>query len=222
MIVNKIFHREVSIPVRNTKLVGDLYIPPNAKAVILFSHGSGSSRFSKRNQQVASYLREMGFGTLLLDLLTTDEDNQYSNRFNIELLSNRLMAATGWLERLPEAKDCRIGYFGASTGAASALQAAVEMPAVGAVVSRGGRPDLASSATLKRMQAPVLLIVGSLDPDVLELNKHAFEELPCEKELVIVEGASHLFEERGKLEEVARLASGWFEKHLKPVSITHQ
>ena len=218
--MNKIFHREVSIPVLNTKLVGDLYIPPNAKAIILFSHGSGSSRFSKRNQQVASYLREMGFGTLLLDLLTTDEDNQYSNRFNIELLSNRLMAATGWLERLPEAKDCRIGYFGASTGAASALQAAVEMPAVGAVVSRGGRPDLASSATLKRMQAPVLLIVGSLDTDVLESNKHAFEELPCEKELVIVEGASHLFEERGKLEEVARLASGWFEKHLKPASIT--
>ena len=208
--MNKIFHREVSIPVLNTKLVGDLYIPPNAKAIILFSHGSGSSRFSKRNQQVASYLREMGFGTLLLDLLTTDEDNQYSNRFNIELLSNRLMAATGWLERLPEAKDCRIGYFGASTGAASALQAAVEMPAVGAVVSRGGRPDLASSATLKRMQAPVLLIVGSLDPDVLELNKHAFEELSCEKELVIVEGASHLFEERGKLEEVASLASGWY------------
>ncbi|WP_152269993.1 dienelactone hydrolase family protein [Agriterribacter humi] len=213
------FHEEVRIQVDKTILEGDLIIPPGAHAIVVFSHGSGSSRFSKRNQQVATYLRDMNFGTLLLDLLTPAEDNQYHNRFNIELLAKRLAGATEWLERLPVAKDCRIGYFGASTGAASALQAAPALKQVGAIVSRGGRPDLASMDALKSLKAPVLLIVGSLDTEVLQLNRQAFQKLQCYKELVIVDGASHLFEEQGKLDEVAVLASAWFKKYLKPVPV---
>ena len=220
--MDKIFHKEVSIQVGQTNLGGELYIPPGAKAIIVFSHGSGSSRFSTRNQQVAAYLRERNFGTLLLDLLTPEEDNLYQNRFNIELLTKRLKGATEWLERVPAAKNCRIGYFGASTGAASALQAAAGLEQVGAVVSRGGRPDLASLNALKAVKAPVLCIVGSLDAEVLELNKQALKELRCYKELVVVEGATHLFEERGKLDEVAKLASAWFETYLKPVPITNR
>jgi len=218
--MDKIFHKEVRIPIGQTTLGGELHIPSNAKAIIVFSHGSGSSRFSTRNQQVATYLRGRNFGTLLLDLLTPAEDKQYQNRFNIELLTKRLAGATEWLERVPAAKDCRIGYFGASTGAASALQAAADLAQVGAVVSRGGRPDLASLKALKAVKVPVLCIVGSLDTEVLELNKQAFKELRCYKELVVVDGATHLFEERGKLDEVARLASAWFETYLKPVPIT--
>ena len=216
----KAFHGEVRIQVGEAILGGDLFIPARAHAIIVFSHGSGSSRFSKRNQQVATYLQGRNFGTLLLDLLTPVEDSQYHNRFNIGLLSNRLAGATEWLERLPAAKDCRIGYFGASTGAASALQAAADLKQVGAIVSRGGRPDLASMQSLKSVKAPVLLIVGSLDTEVLQLNKQAFQELQCYKELVIVDGASHLFEEQGKLDEVGVLASAWFEKYLKPVPVT--
>ena len=214
------FHEEVSIQVDNTILGGDLQIPARANAIIVFSHGSGSSRFSKRNQQVAAFLRERNFGTLLLDLLTPLEDSQYHNRFNIELLTNRLAGATEWLETLPAAKDCRIGYFGASTGAASALQAAAQLKQVGAVVSRGGRPDMASIHALKRIKAPVLLIVGSLDTEVLQLNRQAYKILQCQKELLVVEGATHLFEEQGKLDEVAKLASAWFEKYLQPVAVT--
>ncbi|HEX5027143.1 MAG TPA: dienelactone hydrolase family protein [Agriterribacter sp.] len=217
--MNKPFHKEVSIQVDKTNLGGELFIPANATAIIIFSHGSGSSRFSKRNQQVAAYLRERNYGTLLLDLLTPDEDRQYQNRFNIGLLTKRLAGATEWLERHPAVKDCRIGYFGASTGAASALQAAADLAQVGAVVSRGGRPDLASIHALKNVKAPVLLIVGSLDTEVLRLNKQAFEELQCNKELVLVDGAAHLFEEKGKLDEVAKLASAWFEKYLAPVPV---
>jgi putative phosphoribosyl transferase len=211
-------HKELSIPVDKVNLGGELYIPHKAKAIVVFSHGSGSSRFSKRNQQVAGYLRENHFGTLLLDLLTPEEDSLYANRFNIDLLTKRLAGATQWLISLPDAKNCRIGYFGASTGAASALQAAAMFSEAGAVVSRGGRPDLASSDALRKVKAPVLLLVGSLDTDVLLLNKQAFGELRCEKKLVIVEGATHLFEEQGKLDEVARLASAWFKKYLDPSS----
>lgn len=220
--MDKIFHEELSIQVGHTNLGGELYIPSDAKAIIVFSHGSGSSRFSTRNRQVAAYLRGKNFGTLLLDLLTPEEDNLYQNRFNIELLTKRLTGATEWLERVPAAKNCRIGYFGASTGAASALQAAAGLEQVGAVVSRGGRPDLASLNALKAVKAPVLCIVGSLDTEVLELNKQALEELRCHKELVVVEGATHLFEERGKLDEVAKLASAWFETYLKPMPITNR
>lgn len=210
------FHQEVRIPVAKTNLGGILFIPSAAKAIIVFSHGSGSSRFSKRNQQVATYLQAKNFGTLLFDLLTPDEDRQYQNRFDIDLLTNRLAGATEWLETLPAAKDCRIGYFGASTGAASALQAAVMLPQVGAVVSRGGRPDLASSTALQTVKASVLLIVGNLDSEVLLLNKQALQQLRCNKELAVVNGATHLFEEPGKLDEVARLATAWFEKYLMP------
>lgn len=220
--MEKTFHKEVSIQIDKINLTGILFVPAKATAIIIFAHGSGSGRFSRRNQQVATFLHERNFGTLLLDLLTQEEDSRYQNRFNIELLTRRLAGATEWLERHPAARDCRIGYFGASTGAASALQAAADMIQVGAVVSRGGRPDLASAQALKNLKAPVLLMVGSLDPEVLQLNKQAFAILRCDKELVIVNGAGHLFEEPGKLDEVAGLASAWFEKYMKPASVKNR
>jgi dienelactone hydrolase len=220
--MNKGFHKEVTIQVGKTNLGGELFIPGEAEAIIVFSHGSGSSRFSKRNQRVANFLRERNFGTLLFDLLTAEEDSKYDNRFNIELLTKRLTGATEWLEQFPAAKDCRIGYFGASTGAASALEAAANLSQVGAVVSRGGRPDLASTKALQQVQSAVLLIVGSLDAEVLQLNKKAFQQLRCFKELMVVDGATHLFEEPGKLDEVAILASNWFEKHLKQTPVTRE
>lgn len=212
------FHKEVNIPVGKVSVQGELIIPLKAKAIIIFSHGSGSSRFSKRNQMVAKYLHEKNFGTLLFDLLTEEEDQHYHNRFNIGLLTKRLTCATDWLEEFPAAKDCRIGYFGASTGAASALKAAAILPHIIAVVSRGGRPDLAMDV-LKNVEAPTLLIVGSLDYDVLQLNKEAYIQLKCEKKLEVIEGATHLFEEPGKMENVSELAGNWFQKYLNPVSI---
>lgn len=212
------YQNEVSIPAAGVRLRGDLFIPQNAKAIIIFSHGSGSSRFSKRNQQVAKYLHENGFGTLLFDLLTIEEDKNYYNRFAINLLKERLEAATAWLEKLPAAKDASIGYFGASTGAASALKAAASMPEIFAVVCRGGRPDLAME-DLSSVKAPTLLIVGSLDTQVLELNRRAYEELKCEKHLEIVEDATHLFEEPGKLEEVGELATRWFKNHIPAMMV---
>jgi len=212
------YHRETEIPLSKVTLTGELIIPLKATAIILFSHGSGSSRFSKRNQAVANYLHQRNFGTLLLDLLTTEEDRDYINRFDIDLLTKRLAGATAWLEGFPAAKDCRIGYFGASTGAASALKAASLLPQIDAVVSRGGRPDLAMPY-LPAVKAPTLLIVGSLDHHVLELNKEAYQQLTCEKKLTVVEGASHLFEEPGTMKTVSELAAGWFEKYLLPVSI---
>jgi putative phosphoribosyl transferase len=212
------YHKEVNIPVEKVVVQGELIIPENARAIVIFSHGSGSSRFSSRNQQVAKYLQDKKFGTLLFDLLTMEEDQHYSNRFDIDLLTKRLAGATEWLEELPAAKDCRIGYFGASTGAASALKAAALLPHIAAVVSRGGRPDLALNA-LKNVAAPTLLIVGSLDQEVLQLNKQAYQELQCEKKLELVEGATHLFEERGKMELVSELAGDWFEKYLEPATI---
>jgi len=210
-------NQEVKIPVGNTVLKGELVLPPGTKAIVIFSHGSGSSRFSKRNQVVAKYLQGKGFGTLLFDLLTEQEDLQYINRFNIELLSKRLIGATEWVEKVT-ANECRISYFGASTGAASALKAAAVLPQILSVVSRGGRPDLAM-ADLPKVKAPTLLIVGSLDYDVLQLNKEAFMKLECEKKLEEVKGATHLFEEPGKMEIVSELAGNWFKKHLIPVSI---
>lgn len=206
-------NRETGIPPGNVTVQGELIIPLKANAIVVFSHGSGSSRFSSRNRQVARYLQEKNIGTLLFDLLTEEEDEDYSNRFDITLLSKRLAGATEWLEGLPAAKECRIGYFGASTGAASALRAAAYLPQIGAVVSRGGRPDLAIDV-LPRVQAPTLLIVGSLDHEVVEMNKEAYAKLQCEKRLELVEGATHLFEEPGKMEIVSELAAHWFEKHL--------
>ena len=216
--MNAQFQQEVSIPVGNVKVHGELIVPPKAKAIIIFSHGSGSSRFSKRNRQVAAFLQARHFGTLLFDLLTEKEDEEYQNRFNIDLLTQRLIRVTEWLEKHPAAKDCRFGFFGASTGAASALKAAARLPQVEAVVSRGGRPDLAAE-DLQRVQAPVLLIVGSLDYDVLQLNRMAYQQLRGEKKLAIVEGATHLFEEPGTMDKVADLSAEWFEHHLLPIPI---
>lgn len=211
--------REVNIPAGKVILSGELVIPRMEKGIVIFSHGSGSSRLSRRNQMVAKYLHEKKFGTLLFDLLTEEEDQHYHNRFDITLLTKRLAGAVEWLEGLPAAKDCRIGFFGASTGAASALRAASGLPNIGAVVSRGGRPDLAM-ANLYKVEAPTLLIVGSLDYDVLQINQAAFKELRCVKKLEIVEGATHLFEENGKMEKVCELAGAWFEKYLHPVSVS--
>lgn len=212
------FHKEVTIPVQDVKLKGDLIIPVKATAIIIFSHGSGSSRLSPRNQMVAQYLQEKNFGTLLFDLLTEAEDSNYQNRFDIELLTKRLIGASEWLQQQPVAKDCRVGYFGASTGAASALKAASYLPQIDAVVSRGGRPDLAMNS-LAKVNAATLLIVGGTDFDVLRLNREAYVQLSCEKKLEIIEGATHLFEEPGKMEKVAMLAAEWFEKYLHPVTV---
>lgn len=216
--MNDKFHGDVSIPVGKVIVEGELTLPSQAAAVVIFSHGSGSSRFSKRNQAVAKYLQQKNMGTLLIDLLTEKEDQYYHNRFDIDILTRRLAGATEWLEKLPIAKDMSIGYFGASTGAASALKAAAYLPSVKAVVSRGGRPDLAMEI-LNKVEAPTLLIVGSLDYDVLKLNQQAYRELQCLKQLEIVEGATHLFEEKGKLDIVADLAASWFEKYLKQIGV---
>jgi len=211
------FHKEVDIPAGKVILKGELIIPIESNAIIVFSHGSGSSRFSKRNQQVAGYLREKNFGTLLFDLLTEEEDQFYNNRFNIDLLSKRLVSTTEWLEKYEAARGKVIGFFGASTGAASALQAAAELSKIGAVVSRGGRPDLAQD--LQNVKVPTLLIVGGLDTEVILLNQDTFQKLHCIKELTIVAGASHLFEEEGKMDQVSKLAAAWFEKYLQPGNV---
>lgn len=207
---------EVNIPVENVILTGELIIPNNADSIIVFAHGSGSSRHSSRNKFVAKLLHDAGFGTLLFDLLTVEEDSDYSRRFDIDLLSERLIHVTQWLKSRPDF-DLNIGYFGASTGAAATLNAAAQLSdLIKAVVSRGGRPDLALDF-LPTVKAPTLLIVGSLDHEVIQLNEKALALLTSEKELVIVKGSSHLFEEPGKLEEVAAHASKWFSKYLKGV-----
>jgi len=208
------FERLVQIPVGSVLLEGELTIPAGAQGVVLFAHGSGSSRHSPRNNFVAQVLLKAGIGTLLFDLLTEEEDTIYETRFNIALLTHRLVAATQWLAQQPKTKQLRIGYFGASTGAAAALEAAAALGVqIGAVVSRGGRPDLAGPA-LVQVQTPTLLIVGGKDDVVIELNQQAYDQLKSEKELVIVPGATHLFEEPGTLEEVARLAVDWFTRFL--------
>jgi len=201
----------------------DLIIPQRAAGVVLFAHGSGSSRHSPRNQYVAKQLREARLGTLLIDLLTPEEDETYRTRFDIGLLTQRLADAARSLAREPQTKDLPVGLFGASTGAAAALEVAAALPeAIRAVVSRGGRPDLASRAALHKVKAPTLLIVGGDDTGVIELNEQAHAELGCEKRLEIVPGASHLFEEPGTLEEVARLAAEWFTRHLAPAAAPTQ
>jgi len=193
---------------------GDLTIPENPRGIVAFAHGSGSSRLSPRNRQVAHKLNTDGFATLLFDLLTPDEELDRANVFDIPLLSRRLATATGWLRHQPETSELALGYFGASTGAAAALIAAADLGhQVSAVVSRGGRPDLAAPR-LGEVLAPTLLIVGGLDTQVLELNRQAQRQLHCTSELEVVVGATHLFEEPGTLEAVARLASDWFTRHL--------
>jgi alpha-beta hydrolase superfamily lysophospholipase len=205
----------VHIPAGLVELDGELILPPSAKGVVLFAHGSGSSRFSPRNTYVAEVLQQRGIGTLLFDLLTRAEDQAYETRFDIALLTTRLVAATEWLQENPKTKDLRRGYFGASTGAAAALQAAATMEnKISAVVSRGGRPDLAGAAALRRVTAPTLLIVGGADYQVIELNQQAETLLSCEKKLVLIPGATHLFEEPGTLQQVAGIAADWFVRHL--------
>ncbi len=201
-------------------LDGSLALPARACGVILFAHGSGSSRHSPRNRYVAEVLHRAGLGTLLFDLLTEDEELIAELRFDIPLLTRRLVGATDWLASQPATRGLAIGYFGASTGGGAALVAAGEKPdVVGAVVSRGGRPDLAGSA-LARVQAPTLLIVGGEDTPVILMNREALSELRCEKKLEIVPGATHLFEEPGTLETVARLAREWFVDHLRQPQTT--
>jgi len=201
-------------------LDGELIVPDKARGVVIFAHGSGSSRHSPRNQFVARVLRDAGLGTLLFDLLTKEEDTVYETRFDINLLSTRLAAATAWFRQQPRVQGLDIGYFGASTGAAAALVASARLGhVVRAVVSRGGRPDLVGRA-LARVTAPTLLIVGGLDDVVIDLNRRAYEQLRCAKDLVIVPGATHLFEEPGMLEEVARLAAEWFARRLGPRAST--
>jgi putative phosphoribosyl transferase len=209
---------EVQIPAGRAVLSGNLTIPENPMALVLFAHGSGSSRHSPRNQFVARTLNCAGLGTLLFDLLTPEEEalDIYTreHRFNISLLAERLVHATKWAGQQEETRDLLIGYFGSSTGGAAALVAAAELPQdVGAVVSRGGRPDLASEA-LPKVQAPTLLIVGGNDHIVIELNEMARDQMRCEVKLEIIPGATHLFEEAGALEHVAKLASDWFVDHL--------
>jgi putative phosphoribosyl transferase len=206
---------EVEIPVGQAALFGDLHVPRDARGMIIFSHGSGSSRHSSRNQYVARVLEEGGFGTFLFDLLTEQEDALYQNRFDIPLLTQRLTYVTQWLQKLENTSDLALGYFGASTGAASALGAAANLKnLIKAVVSRGGRPDLAIPV-LPQVTAATLLLVGSLDGPVIEMNQQAYDALTATRELTIVPGASHLFEEPGKLEEVAHLALNWFMTYLK-------
>ena len=200
------------------ELEGNLSVPEGARSAVLFAHGSGSGRHSPRNRYVARVLREAGLATLLIDLLTPEEEEVDLRtghlRFDIGLLADRLAGATNWLMENPGTSNLRIGYFGASTGAGAALVAAAERPeAVGAIVSRGGRPDLAGDA-LPLVKAPTLLIVGGDDVPVIAMNEEAFAQMHAEKELKIVPGATHLFEEPGALEEVARLAAGWFTGHL--------
>src|SRR5438552_11064883 len=208
----------IQIPAGRAVLSGNLTIPENAAALVLFAHGSGSSRHSPRNQFVARTLNRAGLGTLLFDLLTPDEEalDIYTreHRFNISLLAKRLVHATKWARQQEETRDQRIGYFGSSTGAAAALVAAAELPQdVGAVVSRGGRPDLAGDA-LAKVQAPTLLIVGGNDHIVIEVNEMARDQMRCEVKLEIIPGATHLFEEPGALEQAAKLASDWFVNHI--------
>jgi putative phosphoribosyl transferase len=220
-VAQAVEQRLVQVPAGTVTLDGNLTLPEYAQAIVLFAHGSGSSRHSPRNRYVARVLNEAKLATLLIDLLTLHEeviDTRTAHlRFDIDLLAERLVDATDWLTQFPDTKHLPIGYFGASTGAAAALAAAAVRPdVVGAVVSRGGRPDLAGSA-LPRVRAPTLLIVGGDDRQVIELNRAALAQLRCEKQLVIVPAATHLFEEPGALDEVARLARDWFQRYLIPV-----
>ncbi|MFP4627012.1 MAG: dienelactone hydrolase family protein [Natronomonas sp.] len=205
----------VSIPVDDVELEGMLEIPADASGVVVFAHGSGSSRKSPRNNFVGEVIRDRGLGTLLFDLLTETEDQRRENRFNISLLTDRLVGVTEWLRKRPDLGEASLGYFGSSTGAAAALRATARVgDEIDAVVSRGGRVDMAE-AVLGEICAPTLFIVGGADTEVLELNRRAAEDLTCEKEVHVVDGAGHLFEGEGELDEVASVAADWFAEHLQ-------
>jgi putative phosphoribosyl transferase len=206
--------RSVEIPAPPVHVAGDLTIPEKAGGLVVFAHGSGSSRKSTRNRQVAAFLNQRGLATLLLDLLTVEEELDRANVFDIDLLSRRLVAATSWAGEQEDTAPLPVGYFGASTGAAAALCAAASLgEGIRAVVSRGGRPDMAGDC-LERVTAPTLLIVGGADHTVLELNEQAASRLRAPHRIEVVPGATHLFEEPGALEQVAELAAGWFARHL--------
>jgi dienelactone hydrolase len=205
------------IPVGQMHVEGMLELPENVQSIVLFAHGSGSSRHSKRNNYVARVLQQKGIGTLLMDLLTPEEDANYPTRFDIPLLTHRLLAATSWVKGDPRTNTLPIGYFGASTGAAAALQAAASYgDEISAVVSRGGRPDMAGRSALEKVISPTLLIVGGWDEEVIALNEEAFAQLHCIKVITIIPGATHLFTEPGTLEDVAHKAAEWFGQYLKP------
>lgn len=209
----------VHIPAGRATVEGMLELPDEAIGLVLFAHGSGSSRHSPRNTYVAGVLRAAGVGTLLMDLLTPEEDRDYERRFDIGLLTRRLLDAARWVGEQEATKAMPLGFFGASTGAAAALEAAARLgDGARAVVSRGGRPDLASAEALATVTAPTLLLVGGYDDIVIDLNQQAFDALHCRKELVIVPGATHLFEEPGTLEAVAMRATGWFAEYLPATS----
>jgi len=204
----------IKIPIDDLKLEGNLIVPKDSKLLVIFAHGSGSSRKSPRNQFVAKVLQKEGIATLLFDLLTEEEDQVYENRFNIPLLADRLEKVTLWLKKQKKFKNFRMGYFGASTGAAAALIAAAHLgKEIGAVVSRGGRPDLALDI-LNQVHCPTLLIVGGADTEVIGLNQQAYDKLQSIKDLSIIPGATHLFEEPGTLEQAASQAGAWFKKYL--------
>jgi len=214
------FENEILMPVGGVTLDGELQIPPNATGLVLFAHGSGSSRLSPRNQFVARMLREAGLGTLLFDLLTREEEiiDSFTRhlRFDMVLLCERLVAATRWVESVDAAHGLCVGYFGSSTGGGAALMAAAKLgESIGAVVSRGGRPDLAS-AWLPKVKSPTLLLVGELDTIVIDLNRDAMRRMTCPTELRLIPDATHLFEEPGALEAVAHEAASWFHDHLSP------
>lgn len=206
-------NKEITISVNGIKVAGILNIPTKAQGIVLFAHGSGSSRFSPRNTAVAEMLQKAKLATLLLDLLTTEEEANRANVFDLDLLSNRLKAVTKWVQKNPDLANLPIGYFGASTGGGAALQAAAGSKDISAVVSRGGRPDLAMPYLIK-VSAATLLIVGGNDTEVIKLNELAFEKLRGIKKLEIVPGATHLFEEPGTLKQVEILARDWFIKYL--------
>jgi putative phosphoribosyl transferase len=214
MIQSTALQRLVRIPIVHGTMEGMLELPENATGLVLFAHGSGSSRHSPRNNYVASVLRQNSIATLLMDLLTPEEDEDYESRFDIQLLTNRLLTVTRWIKEQEELQNLPIGYFGASTGAAAAIQAAARAYDIKAIVSRGGRPDLAGVNELNHLQCPTLLLVGGNDSVVIELNYDAYGLMCCVKDLVIIPGATHLFEEPGTLEEVARQAAAWFGRYL--------
>lgn len=206
--------KNIQVTDKDVVIEGLLKVPDHALGIVLFAHGSGSSRFSPRNNFVANILSDAGLATLLIDLLSPKEDQNYETRFDIDLLTKRLITVFQWLKKETETKKLKVGLFGSSTGAAAALKVAAALPLdVKAVVSRGGRPDLAISI-LNKVTAPTLLIVGGADFGVIELNETAFQHLNCEKKMEIVPDATHLFEEPGCLEEVARMAKIWFQSHL--------
>jgi putative phosphoribosyl transferase len=220
----KVQEQLVSIPAGSVQLEGTLAVPKGAEGIVLFAHGSGSSRFSPRNRYVAKALQDATLATLLIDLLTPEEEQidrqTRQHRFDIALLAERLIAATDWLTQSPDTKHLGIGYFGASTGAGAALVAAAQRPdIVRAIVSRGGRADLASIEVLRQVQAPTLMIAGGYDFLIIMTNRDAMAQIPGKKRLEIVPKATHLFEEPGALEEVARLASEWFQQYLAPTSL---